>query len=349
MNTTRDSHGSSRSRREALRAGLAGWAAALGVASLRGLDAHGAAADEPDRNANARDAIYVFGRNLDEPTGAIYRVDPARETWEVALGGIDGPQGIRARLSPDRTRLAYAEAVSAGEAPMGSFLRPTSVWERPLAEGAAPRQITEIGGYPLWLPGGTSLLLVGRPSFARWETWRVDLDGSNAAKLPIPTTHQVHDVSGDGWLVTVSARGEGDGREGWLLGLMRPDGTGSRLLTEAGYSTAPAFSPDGRRIASCRRERIEDPITLDILDLADLSRRPAYRATEDHSVNDPAWSPDGRRLVVVVRSWVLNSQGRRTQGRDQGSPRLGILSIDEGRMQTLEPPAPLNLGKPCWG
>ena len=66
----------------------------------------------------------------------------------------------------------------------------------------------------------------------RDETWRFNVDGSGAVKLPIPETDEVDDWSPDGrWLVTVSDRHPPHG-SGYQLYLMHPDGTDQRRLTE---------------------------------------------------------------------------------------------------------------------
>ena len=69
--------------------------------------------------------------------------------------------------------------------------------------------------------------------------------------------------------------------------IVRPDGTHLRRLT-SGWTLAPAWAPDGRRIAwTCG----DDVCVMN----ADGRRKRRVTSPGD----DPAWAPDGRRLVFV--------------------------------------------------
>jgi TolB protein len=75
--------------------------------------------------------------------------------------------------------------------------------------------------------------------------------------------------------------------------VMDPSGKNKRQLTKTGKDFAPAWSPDGKRIAfMSRREGNFDIYVMD-LDGSNLKRLTRHRAHGYY----PDWSPDGRRIV----------------------------------------------------
>ena len=113
----------------------------------------------------------------------------------------------------------------------------------------------------------------------RWETWRVNADGTGRVKLPIPDSLLVLDASPDGaWL---AARDVGDAKHWARLTLIHPDGTGTRHLTEgsARKDVFPIFrfSPDGREIAYVE-VRTVDGVRTSRLFLVDIDGNASPRA-----------------------------------------------------------------------
>lgn len=74
----------------------------------------------------------------------------------------------------------------------------------------------------------------------------------------------------------------------FYIGVIRPDGTGERLLTEAYLDEGPTWSPNGRVIAFFREDR---PGAGPQLWSIDLTGRNLRRLPTPTDASDPAWSP----------------------------------------------------------
>jgi TolB protein len=146
-------------------------------------------------------------------------------------------------------------------------------------------------------------LLVRRGEGSAGELFRVPLDGGPAVRL---TRNRASDyfpvASPDGRRIAfVSSRGGDD--DIWV---MRADGSRPRVLTRdrprargpAPLDTAPAWSPDGRRIAfASDRAGGEGEIYVMNADGSGVRR---LTRTARHVIDaTPAWSPDGRRIVFA--------------------------------------------------
>ena len=77
--------------------------------------------------------------------------------------------------------------------------------------------------------------------------------------------------------------------------VMEPDGTRRRRLTRTSVSdeTAPAWSPDGRKIAFARNGSGDDGIYVMDADGSDVRRLTSGQDLE------PSWSPDGTQLAFT--------------------------------------------------
>jgi TolB protein len=146
-------------------------------------------------------------------------------------------------------------------------------------------------------------LLVRRGEGAASELYRVPLGGGAATRL---TRNRASDyfavASPDGRRIAfVSDRGGDD--DIWV---MRADGSRPRVLTRdrpraggpAPLDTAPAWSPDGRRIAfASDRAGGEHEIYVMSADGSGVRR---LTRTARHVIDTtPAWSPDGRRIAFA--------------------------------------------------
>lgn len=74
----------------------------------------------------------------------------------------------------------------------------------------------------------------------------------------------------------------------FYIGVMKPDGTGERLLTEAYLDEGPTWSPNGRVIMFFRETR---PGASPALWSVDLTGRNLKKVRTSTDASDPAWSP----------------------------------------------------------
>ena len=121
-----------------------------------------------------------------------------------------------------------------------------------------------------------------------------DRGGSQQIYVMAATGGQAQRISfGDGSYSTPvwSPRGDyiaftkiGQGRFG--IGIMKPDGSGERLLTEGYHNEGPTFAPNGRVIMFFR-EQGAGPSLYSV----DITGRNEQRVPTPNFASDPAWSP----------------------------------------------------------
>jgi BlaR1 peptidase M56/WD40-like Beta Propeller Repeat len=205
-----------------------------------------AQAPEGQPNAQTKERIYVSAglrykaEGQDEEKtyyGMIIAIDPATGKWQkITDRGYDG------RVSPDRQTLVFSRLEH-------------GIWNCDTGGTNNPGKISDKSGRPIWSPDGKHLVVTRQEDLDKdnvknrtkpaWkdETWRMDADGHNPVKLPIPDTDSVEDWSPDGrWFVTCSDRHPPYG-SGYQLYLMKTDGTQQRRLTKGGLNCyAPLFT-----------------------------------------------------------------------------------------------------------
>jgi dipeptidyl aminopeptidase/acylaminoacyl peptidase len=260
--------------------------------------------------------VTTNDRDADEQRGALWMVSwDGREHVPLtsAAAGARSP-----RFSPDGRYLAYLAT------PAGAERAQLMLLDRRGGEARALTALSgEIGGYD-WSPDGRQIVLAVLE--AGDETGAA---GRAATKTPPPkpivisALHFKQDE--DGYL--------GDGRPRRLY-LLDVDSKRLELLTRepAVNDDAPAWSPDGERIAFVRtREKNSDPdgrIAIAVVDVragatARVLARPYVPGTQRL-----AWSPDGRRLAF--------RQGVEPRYASYAIDGLALVDADGG------PPRPLS-------
>ncbi|MFF4954704.1 amidohydrolase family protein [Streptomyces chattanoogensis] len=218
-------------------------------------------------------------------------------------------------LSPDGRRVAFAAL--------------NSLWIAPTSGGGAPRRIVRAAATryvlaPSWSRDGRALVYaddrdglfaVRRRDLASGEETVLATGGRvQPALSPDGGRLAALDMSGNLVVRTLA-----DGREKVLAAPMGGGGLPGR----------PSWSPDGRFLAYCDRNRLnrrfrEGYNVIRVLD-TETGKGRLYALAEHVSIADrydsgPVWSPDGRWMAVVAESalWVLPV---RADGTPDGAPR----------------------------
>ncbi|MEU7558359.1 amidohydrolase family protein [Streptomyces eurythermus] len=240
-----------------------------------------------------------------------------------------------------------------------AFVALNALWVLPV--GGTPRKVLQAAAVhhvqmPAWAPDGRSLL------------YCTDRDGLTAVRrLHLDSGHD-EPVTGPGRLYPAPSpdgtRLACQDTRGNLL--LRDLATGAervlaRPLAADGPPGAPTWSPDGRYVAFCDRNRLnhrfrEGYHLIRILDTRTGTERrhlpAAHQSLSDRAAAGPAWSPDGRWLALVAESvlWLLPVTGdgtptgpaRRLTGEPADHPTWAretntLLYLSSGRLRLLDP------------
>ena len=107
--------------------------------------------------------------------------------------------------------------------------------------------------------------------------------GGPAARISFGEGHHTTPVwspRGDYIAFTGQARGN------FAIGVLKPDGSGERLLTEGFHNEGPTFAPNGR-VLMFFRDVGQGPALYTI----DISGRNELKVPTPSYASDPAWSP----------------------------------------------------------
>ncbi|MFG2556109.1 amidohydrolase family protein [Streptomyces sp. NPDC048581] len=270
-------------------------------------------------------------------------------------------------LSPDGRSVAFAAL--------------NALWIGGTTGGRAPRKVLQVPATryvlaPTWTPDGTALVYADDRD-GLFAVRRRDLDSGAETVLaeggrvfpalsPDGTRLACLDMSGN-----LVVRDLPDGSEQILAA---PLGTG-------GLPGRPSWSPDGRYVALCDRNRLNQRFRegYNLIRVVDTTTKSAtlYALAPHTSLSDrydsgPVWSPDGRWMAVIAESalWLLPV---RADGTPEGEPRrlttepadhpswsadartllyfsagtLRLLDLDSGRTRTVRVPLELRRPRPA--
>ncbi|BCS35304.1 hypothetical protein TBR22_A45310 [Luteitalea sp. TBR-22] len=274
--------------------------------------------------AAVRDAAWA-------PSGGRIAVSLLDQIWTMTPDGRDPrpfvawPRGTAPAVerdpawAPDGRRLAFAADVGDG-------------FDLYVAEeGLAPRRLTIAPGeerQPSWTPDGR--LVFAQRVRDQWGLMIVNVDGSAPGLPPqigtvidTPADERDPAVSPDGSRVAyVSSQEDDRGADDiWVRALQpddRPEGRGEpsasrppdergwRVTATRGRESAPAWSPDGSRLAYASAADGTGAVWVTPVPTAEaLAERRASSGGGDTAIlvsrwrSQPAWSPDGRTLLLA--------------------------------------------------
>ncbi|WNE95577.1 amidohydrolase family protein [Streptomyces luomodiensis] len=253
------------------------------------------------------------------PFSASLPVDRPRyrvKRYDFDGGGVRPVRGLHLpALSPDGRKVAFAAL--------------NSLWVADVAGGRAPRRAVRAAPTryllaPTWTPDGRALvyaddrdglLAVRRRDLASGEETLLASGGRvHPALAPDGKRLASVDMSGNLVLRDLDA--------GTERVLAAPMGAG-------GLPGRPSWSPDGRYVALCDRNRLNQRFRegYNLIRVIDTSSGTArqYAVAPHTSLSDrydsgPVWSPDGRHMALIVESalWLLPVSA---DGTPDGAPR----------------------------
>jgi TolB protein len=255
--------------------------------------------------------------------------EPGNTWYAICVSSVDGSEPTRVTRdlpttdpawSPDGRRLAFTRNEDVGESTTFTF---DDVFVMD-ADGSDLRQVTADeadlwSGQPTWSPDGKELAYVRGESVASTvsskygELYRIDLDGDAMRPLTTGWPDTDPDWSPDGRAIAF-VRGENlssfTKANDDLYVLELDTGQVRRLTTTpAGtFENAPAWAPDGSRIAFVRTPRgsqFSGRASLHVIDRDGSREQRLLRyelfADAPYSL---AWSPDGRSLAFETSSAI---------------------------------------------
>lgn len=151
---------------------------------------------------------------------------------------------------------------------------------------------------PTWLPGDSSVVLVGQAISGQRDLYRVRVSDGAITALTDDASDEDHPSAHPTRPEVVFASDREGGKRGGshLFTLDLESGAVKQLTSGAFNETHPAWSPDGRRIAFLSdREGIDD---LYLFEDGRVQRASRFLGP----VYDPAWAPDGKSLLFASQS-----------------------------------------------
>jgi hypothetical protein len=214
-------------------------------------------------------------------------VDPDTSVWRK----IAGPEVVGGAISPDGHWLVSTRR--------GKEVQLLGTWLYDLRGDLPPRPIFDGKGVPFWSDGGKHIIIGTASGTGKFVTWRVNADGTDLARLPLPDTDFHTDCSRDGTWLLGSSLGASGASRGRIV-LVHPDGTGMHTVVEGRNSmTFATISPDGQSVAYVEDAfQVRAKASLWLVNANGVSRRKVPLDFDPAVRVRVCWSPDGSRLAM---------------------------------------------------
>jgi len=246
---------------------------------------------DPPPLENSSEAIpptfghIVFVSNRDDGKMSLYKTSP--DGFEqVRLTTTPETDDIGPVLSPDGTKVAFVSTVNDN----------TDIYILDLNSLAVVRvtDALEKDSAPTWSPDGQRLAF---ESFrdGNYEIYVSNIDGSNQVRLtndPAGDTNPVWSPVNDEIAFSSTRFGNSD------ILLLTTNGSVNTLTTSIDRDNAPAWSPDGSKIAY-RSVNGSELANLCIINRDATGQQCLTKGPSEYSA--PVWSPDGTRFAVTAK------------------------------------------------
>lgn len=222
-----------------------------------------------------RDELAFMSYAYNRPRVYLFNLQTGHQS---VLGDFPG-MTFSPRFSPDGSKVIMS--LSQGG---GSYIVTMDLASR------ATHRLTDassINVSPCYSPDGTQITF-NSDRGGDQQLYVMNADGSNVKRISFGSGRYATPVwSPRGDLISYTRMG-GDLAD-FSIGVMHPDGSGERILTEAWDIEGPTFCPNGRVLMAWRESRGGNPQLVSI-DITGFNERVAKTPT---AASDPAWSPLG--------------------------------------------------------
>ena len=229
-----------------------------------------------------RDEIAFMSYANNRPRVYLFNLTSGRQT---ALGDFAG-MTFAPRFAPDGASVIMA--VSNGG---GSDIITVDLTSR------TTRRLTGSGSIdvsPCYSPDGSQIAFASDRGGDQ-QIYVMTAGGGGAKRISFGDGHYATPVWSPRGDLIAFTRYAGD-TANFAIGVMHPDGSGERILSEGWLVEGPTFAPNGRVLMFYRETRARDPrgagfsSQLVSVDITGFNERPALTPTD---ASDPAWSPLG--------------------------------------------------------
>jgi TolB protein len=229
-----------------------------------------------------RDEIAFMSYANNRPRVYLFDLSSGRQS---VLGDFAG-MTFAPRFAPDGNSLVMA--VSDGG---GSDIVSVELGSR------TPRRLTQSGSIdvsPCFSPDGSQIAFASDRGGDQ-QIYVMGSGGGGAKRISFGNGHYATPVWSPRGDLIAFTRYAGD-TSNFAIGVMHPDGSGERILSEGWLVEGPTFAPNGRVLMFYRESRSQDArgrgfsSRLVSVDITGFNERPVETPTD---ASDPAWSPLG--------------------------------------------------------